>query len=145
MPSGATRAVTVDISKAFSRIWHAFLLHKLKSYGISSRVFFLISSFLSKVSSGSHEKFLQVCSVIAGVPQDPILGAKLFLLYVNYLLDDVICSNVIYVDYTKIYFKCGQVSDLLQQLKLASELHSGQLDTVDWERKWLVDFIAAKT
>ena len=30
--SGATRAVALDISKAFDRVWHAGLLHKLKSY-----------------------------------------------------------------------------------------------------------------
>ena len=33
--SEATRAVALDISKAFDRVWHAGLLHKLKSYGIS--------------------------------------------------------------------------------------------------------------
>ena len=33
--SGATRVVALDISKAFDRVWHAGLLHKLKSYGIS--------------------------------------------------------------------------------------------------------------
>ena len=27
---GATRAVTLDISKAFDRVWHAGLLHKLR-------------------------------------------------------------------------------------------------------------------
>ena len=32
--SGATRAVALDISKAVDRVWHAGLLHKLKSYGI---------------------------------------------------------------------------------------------------------------
>ena len=31
--SGATRAVALDICKASDRIWHAGLLHKLKSYG----------------------------------------------------------------------------------------------------------------
>ena len=45
--SGATRAVALDISKAFDRVWHAGLLHKLKSYGISGQIFDLISSFLS--------------------------------------------------------------------------------------------------
>ena len=45
--SGATRAVALDISKAFGRVWHAGLLHKLKSYGISGQIFGLISSFLS--------------------------------------------------------------------------------------------------
>ena len=43
--SGATRAVALDISKAFDRVWHADL-HKLKSYGVSGHIFGLISSFL---------------------------------------------------------------------------------------------------
>ena len=37
--SGATRAVELDISKAFDRVWHAGLLRKLKSYGISGQIF----------------------------------------------------------------------------------------------------------
>ena len=45
--SGAPRAVVLDISKAFDRVWHAGLLHKLKSHGISGQIFGLISSFLS--------------------------------------------------------------------------------------------------
>ena len=48
--SGATRAVALDISKAFDKafgVWHAGLLHKLKSYGILGQIFGLISSFLS--------------------------------------------------------------------------------------------------
>ena len=45
--SGADRAVALDISKAFDRIWHAGLLHKLNSCGVSGQRFGLISSFLS--------------------------------------------------------------------------------------------------
>ena len=45
--SEAIRTVALDISKAFDRVWHASLLHKLKSYGVSVEVFGLISSFLS--------------------------------------------------------------------------------------------------
>ena len=44
--SGATQVVPLDISKVFDRVWHAGLLHKLKSYGISGQIFGL-SSFLS--------------------------------------------------------------------------------------------------
>ena len=44
---GATRAAARDISKAFNRVWHAGLPHKLKSYGISGQIYDLISSFLS--------------------------------------------------------------------------------------------------
>ena len=45
--SGASQAVALDRSKAFNRVWHASLLHRLKSYGISGQIFDLISSFLS--------------------------------------------------------------------------------------------------
>ena len=46
--SGATRAVALDIFKAFDRAWHAGLLHKVKSHGVSGQIFALISSsFLS--------------------------------------------------------------------------------------------------
>ena len=51
---------------------------------------------------------------------------------------------LIYADDTTIYSKCDQASDLWQQLELAPELESDQ-DTVDWGRKWLVDFNAGKT
>ena len=45
--SGATRTAALDISKAFDRVWHSGLLHKLKSFKISGKIFGLISSFLS--------------------------------------------------------------------------------------------------
>ena len=43
------------------------------------------------------------------------------------------------------YSKCDQESHQWQQIKLASELESELRDTVDWGRKWLVDFNAGKT
>ena len=42
-----TRAVALDIYKAFDRVWHDGLLRKLRPYGISCHIFGLISSFLS--------------------------------------------------------------------------------------------------
>ena len=50
--SGATRAVVLDISKTFDKVWHAGLIHKLKSSGISDQVFCFISSFLSNIRLG---------------------------------------------------------------------------------------------
>ena len=44
--SRATRAVVLDTSKAFDRVWYAGLLLKLKTYGISGEILGLISSFL---------------------------------------------------------------------------------------------------
>ena len=77
--------------------------------------------------------------------KDPIFGPTLFLLHINDLRDDIMCDIAIYADDTTLYSKCDQASDLWQQLELASELESDLRDTVDWGRKWLVDFNAGKT
>ena len=90
-------------------------------------------------------KSSQEYPVNAGVPQGSILGPTLFLLYINDLPDDVICDIPIYAVDTTLYSKCDRASDLWQQLELASELESNLRDTVDWSKKWLVDFNAGKT
>ena len=55
-----------------------------------------------------------------------------------------ICNIAIYAD-TTLYSKCYQASDLWQQFELAFEHESDLRDTVDWGKKWLVDFNAGKT
>ena len=100
--SGAIRAVALDISKAFDKVWHAGLLHKLKSYGISGQIFHHISSFLSNIrlrvvlDGKSSQKY----PVNAGVRHGRILGTTLFLLYINDLAYNAICNIAIYADDT---------------------------------------------
>ena len=89
-------------------------------------------------------KSSQKYPVDAGVTQGSILGCTLFLLYINDL-PDVVCHIAIYADDSTLYSKCDQASDLWQQLELAFELESNLQDTVDWGKKWLVDFNAGKT
>ena len=129
----ATRAVALDISKAFDRVWHAGLLHKLKFYGISGQISDLISSFLSnrRLPVVLDGKSSQEYPVNAGVPQGSIVGPALFLLYINDVPDDVICDIAICADDTTIYSKCDRASDLWQHFELASELESDLRDTVD--------------
>ena len=141
---GATWAVTLNISKAFDRVWH---LHRLKSYGIAGQILGLILSFLNNrwLRVVLDRKSLQEYRVNAGVPQGSILGTTFFLLYINDLPDNAICNIAIYTDDTTLYSKCDQASGLWQQLELASELEFDLRNTMDWGRNCLVDFNTWKT
>ena len=110
--SGANWAAVVDILKAFKRVLHADLLHKIKSYGISGQAFGLISSFLSNRRLGVilDGKPSQEYPVSAGVPQGSIYAPTFFLLYINYLPDDFICDTGIYADDTTLNSKCDQAT-----------------------------------
>ena len=46
-PLRETRAVFLDISKAFDKVWHDGLPFKLKNYGISGFLFTIIKDFLA--------------------------------------------------------------------------------------------------
>ena len=125
--------MALDISKAFDKVWHAGLLHKLKSYGISGQIFDLISSFLSNrhLQVVLDGKFSLEYPVDAGVSQGSILDPTLFLLYINDRPGDVICDIAIYADDITLCCKCDQASDFWQQLEVASEFESDLRDTVD--------------
>ena len=120
---GATWAVLIDISKAFDRVWHAGILHKCESYGISGQIFGLTSSFLSnrRLEVAIDGKSSLEYPVNAEVSQSSIVGPTIFLLYIN---DDVIYDIAIYADDAIHCFKCDWSSDLSQQLELACKLES---------------------
>ena len=106
--------LALDISKPFDRVWHAGLLQKLRSWGISGQIFGLMSSFVSSgqllvvLDGKSSQEYL----VSAGVPQGSILDPTLFLLFINDLPDGVIRGIGISADDTTLYSGRDQASDL---------------------------------
>ena len=105
----------------------------------------LISSFLSNRQLGVllDGKFSQEYPVMLEFLKASFLVLH-FSLYINDL-PDVICNIAIYIDDTTLYSKCDQACDLWKQLEMASKLESDLRDTVDWARKWLVNFNAGTT
>ena len=80
------------------------------------------------VLDGSFHKNIQLMLEFL---KAPFLVLHFFLLYINDLLDDVICNIAICAHNTTLYSKCDQASDLWQQLELTSEFESYLRDAVD--------------
>ena len=113
-------SVYLDMSKAFDKVNHELLLHKLQLSGIGGNVLEWFRSYL----------ILIVCCVLpfmilhipiyiavrSGVPQGSILGPVLFSLYVNDLPDAVTSSHD-----TKLFKDCTQLQNDLGQLQTWSE------------------------
>ena len=99
------RAVFCDISKAFDRVWHSGLLHKLKAAGVTGEVLNWFKNYLTDrkqrvvlPNATSDWTFIR-----AGVPQSSILGPLLFLLYINDIINDIGSDIRLFADDTSLF------------------------------------------
>ena len=151
--SGETRAIALDISKAFDKVWHAGLLHKLKSYGVSGSLFSIIKSFLTgrKIKIVLDGRSSSLYSINAGVPQGSILGPILFLIFINDLPDNVLCKLSMYADDTTLYQSLDSQGTATKneaqwaKFEMAADLEYDLRTITEWGDSWLVSFNATKT
>lgn len=99
--------ILLDFSKAFDVVNHSVLLSMLQSLGVGGRLLTWIFAFLSgRMMSvcvdGCHSRPVEVTS---GVPQGSVLGPLLFLVYINYVANDLSCSYKAFADDFKLYLK----------------------------------------
>ena len=135
------RAVFCDISKAFDRVWHAGLLHKLKSIGLSGDLLKWFSSYLDGrkqrvVLQGVESKWNYIK---ADVPQGSILGPLLFLIFIIDIVTEIGSSIRHFADDTSLFITVNNPD-------VAAEILNADLEKIaKWAEAWLVKFNPLKT
>ena len=131
--SKATDVIFLDLSKAFDRVPHERLLHKLNRHGIDNP---LLLWFINSLKNRQQRvtirgTYTNWSPVTPGVPQGTILGPPLFLLNVNDISNVVTSSIKMFADDTKIYREINNAEDTLAR--------QSDLDFLEnWTRSWKV-------
>ena len=128
--------VRVDISKAFDRVWHEGLIYKIQSTRISGTPLKLIKSFLSGrfqsvLLNGRTSSWSQI---LAGVPQDSILGPLFCLIYINDLGNNLSSTVKQFADHKFIF-------SIVHDIDLSSkQLNDDLKKASDWAYHWKMSF-----
>ena len=132
-----TDCLIMDFSKAFKKVNHSLLIHKLEHYGIRGKTNqwnFLGNRSQSVVVEDETSTKIPVDS---GVPKSSVLGLSLFLFYINDLPEGIASSVRLFADDTIMYLTVSNNTDVE---KLQHDLD--QLS--NWETKWHMEFHPAK-
>ena len=129
------RGIFLDMSKAFDKVWHKGLLHKLKQNGISGKLFDIITNFLSfrKQRVVLNGQYSSETSIEAGVSQGSILGPLLFLIYINDLSDDLTANVEHFADDTSLFSIAHNINTSTINL-------NNDLNIKNWAIQWKISF-----
>ena len=95
----------MDFMKAFDKVPHNRLIHKIESFGINKSITSWISDFL-------HNRMQRVIineersdwkAVTSGIPQGSVLGPILFVMYVNDMPKKISSDIYLFADDAKVY------------------------------------------
>ena len=105
--------IYLDFEKAFDKVDHNILLHKVKAIGIQGKLGIWIKNFLSNRTQ--HVRLpggkSHCSSVISGVPQGTVLGPVLFLILMSDISKDINCNIISFADDTRLYSAINSPAD----------------------------------
>ena len=135
------RAIFLDISKAFDKVWHEGILFKLKQIGIGGPLLnwfqtYLVGRLQRVIIKGQESTLLPIT---AGVPQGSILGPLLFLIFINDLPQGIESNVDLFADDTSIL-------DIVDNPTSTANKMNRDLEAIhDWALRWRVTFNPDKT
>ena len=132
-----TDCIIMDFSKAFDKVNHQLLTHKLKQYGIGKKTNTWITAFLTGRSQSVvvNGQISDSVAVQSGVPQGSVLGPALFLYYINDMPAELSLHTKVrlFADDTLAYIAVSSPQD--------AQVMQADLDKLaDWEEKWDMKF-----
>ena len=136
------RVVFLDIKKAFDKVWHKGIIHKLSRCGIRGELLHWFKSYLCDrmqrvIINGQCSDW---STVGAGVPQGSVLGPLLFILYINDITSVVNFSNIrLFADDTCLFIEVDN------RIDAAIRIENDLVNIERWAKLWLVDFAPEKT
>ena len=130
------RAVFLDISKAFDKVWHEGLIFKLMQNGIHGNILKLFKSYLHNrrqrvVLNGSSSDYSNIES---GVPQGSVLGPLLFLIYINDLEKNIKSNVKFFADDTMLF------SIVENPAASAADMNDDLEFIHQWAHQWKMEF-----
>ena len=125
-----TQALFFDISKAFDRVWHRGLIHKLNMIGIRGNLLNWFEDYLKdrQQAVAIKGKISSYKTVFSGVPQGSVLGPLLFLVYINDIVKDIESQVKLFADDTSMYLR------LNDGVRRAEILNSDIKKILSWSR-----------
>ena len=131
-----TRALFLDLSKAFDKVWHEGLLFKLKQNGVQGNLLNLLENYLSNRKQRVVLNGINLIwkPILSGVPQGSVLGPLLFLIYINDLTDQISSNIKLFADDASLFIKVTDVD-------AAHETLINDLGKITaWANQWKMKF-----
>ena len=133
---GNIDVIYTDFKKAYDSVAHQRLLKKVENAGIKGKVLKWIEAFLTNRKqrvklSDTKSKW---ANVLSGIPQGTVLGALLFLIFINDLPEHIKNSIIkLFADDAKFY-------KLIREAEDAAELQQDLNAACDWTIDWQLMF-----
>lgn len=139
--STQTAAIYMDIEKAFDRVWHDGLIHKLRRLQLPTWLTKIIDTYLRnrKFQVKINEEMSETKNIEAGVPQGSILGPTLYNIYTSDIPKLYNSKIAQYADDTVIYTHNRIKTALTRKLQEDLDIF------MRWAHKWKIKINENKT